>query len=186
MGVSNTYFKRQILSQWTSSDRPEHLFKIRYQELQDACQEYLGWQLLLPLDTDDEYHFKNLRIPATDEQRDFDALVLSLTKILIDSLNERRLNTLISEDQKAELKGSIARLEAVLSSHNVEGAAERIAFLRKLQSLRSSSAAHRKGRNYRKIARDFGVKGQHLRDVFTKIIQQALDVLDYFYLSCAK
>ena len=179
-GVSNTYFKRQILGQWASSDRPEHLFVKRYQDLQDACQEYLGWQLLLPLSTGDEYHFQGLRIPATDEQRDFDALVLSLTKILIDSLNERRLNTLIPEDQKAKLKGSIARLEAVLSAHDVEGAAERIAFLRKLQSLRSSSAAHRKGRNYRKIAKHFGVESQHLRDVFTGIIWQALDVLDYF------
>ena len=179
-GVSNTYFKRQILGQWTSSDRTEHLFRERYQDLQDACKEYLGWQLLLPLDTDDEYHFKNLRIAAANEQSDFDALVLSLTKILIDSLNERRLNTLISEDQKAKLKGSITRLEAVLSAPDVEGAADRIAFLRKLQSLRSSSAAHRKGRNYRKIAKDFGVESQHLRDVFTGIIRKALDVLDYF------
>ena len=179
-GVSKTYFKRQILNQSAESDRPEHLFRERYQKLQDACQEYLGWQLLLPLGTGDEYHFQGLRIPATDEQSDFDALVLSLTKILIDSLNERRLNTLISKDQKAKLKGSIARLEAVLSAHDVEGAAERIAFLRKLQSLRSSSAAHRKGNKYRKIARDFGVESQHLRDVFTGIIWRALDVLDYF------
>ncbi len=179
-GVSKAFFDCGIKGKAAKSDRPEHLFKERYQDLQDACKEYLGWQLLLPLDTADEYHFKNLRVPTTDEQRDFDELVLSLTKILIDSLNERRLNTLISKDQKAKLKGSIARLEAVLSAHDVEGAAERIAFLRKLQSLRSSSAAHRKGRNYRKIAKDFGVESQHLRDVFTGIIWQALDVLDYF------
>ncbi len=179
-GVSRTYFSRQFMGEATESDQPEHLFRARYQKLQDTCKEYLGWQLLLPLDTDDDYHFQGLRIPSTDEQRDFDALILSLTKILIDSLNERRLNTLIPEDQKARLKGSIARLEAVLSAHDVEGVAERIAFLRKLQSLRSSSAAHRKGRNYRKIAKDFGIESQHLRDVFTGIIWQALDVLDYF------
>ncbi len=179
-GVSKAFFDCGIKGEAAKSDRPEHLFRERYQDLQDACQEYLGWQLLLPLSTGDEYHFQGLRIPATDEQRDFDELVLSLTKILIDSLNERRLNTLISKDQKAKLKGSIARLEAVLSSHEVEGATERIAFLRKLQSLRSSSAAHRKGRNYRKIAKDFGVESRRLRDVFTGIIWQALDVLDYF------
>ena len=156
------------------------MFRERYQELQEVCKKSLGWQLLLPLDPGDDYHFQGLRIPATDEQSDFDALVLSLTKILIDSLNERRLNTLIPDEQKAKLKGSIARLEAVLSAHDVEDAVDYIAFLRKLQSLRSSSAAHRKGRNYRKIARDFGVESQHLRDVFTAIIWQALDVLDYF------
>ncbi len=182
-GVSKTYFKRQILAEFTDSDRPEHLFRQRYQDLQKACKECLGWQLLLPLDPGDDYHFQGLRIPATDEQRDFDALVLSLTKILIDSLNERRLNTLIPDDQKAKLKeGSIARLEAVLSSRDVEGAANCVSFLRNLQSLRSSSAAHRKGRPYQKIAKDFGVESQSLRDVFTGILQQALDVLDYFIL----
>ena len=181
-GVSKTYFKRQILAEWTDSDRPEHLFIQRYQDLQEVCKEYLGWQLLLPLETSDEHHFQGLRIPATDEQRDFDALVLSLTKILVDSLNEKRLNTLIPDDQRAELKGSIARLEAALNSCNAEGAADCVSFLRKLQSLRSSSAAHRKGRSSRRIAKDFGVESQSLRDVFTKILWQALDVLTYFTL----
>ena len=91
--VSKTYFKRQILAEFTDSDRPEHLFRQRYQDLQKVCKEYLGWQLLLPLETSDEYHFQGLRIPATDEQRDFE----SLTKIY--SLNEKYLNTLIPDDQ---------------------------------------------------------------------------------------
>jgi len=181
-GVSKTYFKRQILAEFTDSDRPEHLFRQRYQDLQKVCKEYLGWQLLLPLETSDEYHFQCLRIPATDEQRDFDALVLSLTKILIDSLNEKCLNTLLPDNQEADLKGSIARLEAVFSSRDVEGTADCISFLRKLQNLRSSSAAHRKGRSYQKIAKDFGIESHSLRDVFTKILWQALDVLAYFTL----
>ena len=180
--VSTTHFKRQILAECTDSNRPEHLFRQRYQNLQKICKERLGWQLLLPLDAHDDYHFQGLRIPATDEQRDFDELVLSLTKILIDSLNEKRLNTLIPDDQKTELKGSIARLEMVLSSRGAEGVTDCVSFLRKLQSLRSSSAAHRKGRSYRKIAKDFGVESQSLREVFTKILWQALDVLTYFTL----
>ena len=181
-GVSKTYFKRQILAEFTDSDRPEDLFKQRYHDLQEICRERLGWQLLLPLDAGDDYHLQGLRIPADDEQSTFDELVLGLTKILIDSLNEKHLNTLIPDNQKAKLKGSIARLEAVLSSHDIEDAADCISFLRKLQSLRSSSATHRKGRNYQKIAKDFGVENQSLREVFTKILWQALDVLTYFTL----
>ena len=65
--VSETYFKRQILAQFTNPDRPEHLFRNRYRELQAASKEYLGWQLLLQLDPGDEYHFQSLRIPSTDE-----------------------------------------------------------------------------------------------------------------------
>ena len=181
--VSMTYFNRQILAECTDSSRPEHLFRQRYQNLQKICKECLDWQLLLPLDAADDYHFQGLRIPATDEQCDFDALVLSLTKILIDSLNEKRLNTLIPDDQRAKLKGSIgsiARLETVLNSRGAKGVTDCVSFLRKLQSLRSSSAAHRKGRSYQKIAKNFGVESQSLRDVFTKILWQALDVLTYF------
>jgi len=161
-GVSETYFKRQILAQFTDSERPEHLFATQYRRLQEECENCLDWQLLLPLDAGDEYYIKCMRIPATDEQRDFDELVLGLTKLLIDSLNEKELNKLIPEEDLPNIKGSISRLEAVLKANSVEGAGPQIAFLRKLQNLRSSSSAHRKGSNYRKIATDFGVDDESL------------------------
>ena len=136
-----------------------------------------------PLYSDDEHHFQSLRIPATDEQRDFDELVLGLTKILIDSLHVKRLNSLLSnEEREGVSEESIARLEAVLASRNVEGASDHTAFLRKLQSLRSSSSAHRKGSRYKKIAKQFDIEGQNLRDVFAGILCQALAVLNYFIL----
>ena len=181
--MSETFYKRQILALHVDSDRPDLLFKERYDELIEACKEHLGWQLLQPLHSGDQHHLDSLRIPATDEQRDFDELVLSLTKILIDSLHGRRLNSLLSDEQKEGVgEGSIARLEAVLASRNIEGASEHIAFLRKLQSLRSSSSAHRKGSRYRKVAKQFDIESQSLRDVFEGILWQALDVLNYFIL----
>ena len=187
-GVSETYFRRQILAQFTNSNQPEHLFRQRYRELQEACKEYLGWQLLLQLSLSDEHHLKGLRIPSTDEQRDFDELVLSLTKILIDSLNQKELKKLISleqeenlsPDQQEILKGSIGCLEIALSCCGVEDASEHITFLRKLQKLRSAGSAHRKGSNYQKIAKDFGLESQSLRTVFAGILSKALEVLDYF------
>ena len=178
--MSKTFLKRQILSHPTSSDRPEHLFRKRYDNLQEMCRENLGWQLLQPLGSDDQHHLQSLHIPATDEQRDFDELVLSLTKILIDSLHVKRLNSLLSDEQKEGVgEGGIARLEAVLASRNVEGAAKHIAFLRNLQSLRSSSSAHRKGRKYAKIAEQFDIESQNLQDVFAGFLWQALDFLDF-------
>ena len=178
--MSETFLRRQILAQPMDSERPEHLFKERYQELKEASQNHLGWQILQPLHPDDEHHFQALRIPATDEQQDFDNLVLSLTKILIDSLHVKRLNSLLSDEKKEGLEeGSIARLEAVLDSHNVEGASDHIAFLRKLYSLRSSSSAHRKGSKYKKIAKQFGIESQNLRDVFAGILWQALNFLKF-------
>ena len=179
-GMSKTFFKRQILAEFTDSDRPEHLFKQLYFNLIKACDEHLGWQLLLPLTEDDEHHFLCMRIPATDEQRDFDELVMGLTKILIDSLNEKQLNKLISKEQRVELRGSIARLEAALNNCEVSSVVNHISFLRKLQNLRSSSAAHRKGSNYRRIASEFNIESESLRSVFSGILHEALSVLEFF------
>lgn len=179
-GVSKTYFRRQILAQATNSDRPEHIFQNRYLKLNKTCEERLGWYLLLPLGPGDQHHFQCVRVPFSDEQRDFDDLVGGLAKILIDSLNEKELNRLIPSEKQADLKGSIARLEAAFAAQGVTGAEDHIAFLRKLQNLRSSGSAHRKGNNYNKIATEFNVDSQNLRSVLLDILQQAIGVLDYF------
>ena len=178
-GVSETYFRRQIDVQFTDSYRPEHIFQKLYSKLEKVCQERLGWSLLLSLQPDDTYHLQNIRVPANDEQRDFDELVLGLTKTLIDSLNEKRLNALILPQQRKSLTGSISLLEAALATCGVDDASEHLAFLRKLQKLRSAGSAHRKGDKYDKIAKEFGVDSQDLRTVFTGILQKALVCLDY-------
>lgn len=183
-GVSKTYFARQIEAQFANSDRPEHVFKQRYDDLQKVSQTHLGWQWLLPLHTADAHHRQSLRIPASDEQRDFDGMVLSLTKMLIDSLNEKSLRKLTPCEKQEEFKdkSGITLLEAALNLNNLEGADIHIDFLRKLQNLRSSGSAHRKGRNYTKIAEHFRVENQSLRRVFANILNSASDTLDYFII----
>ena len=137
--------------------KPEHIFRQLYDELHEASQAQLGWQWLLPLCPADFHHLQSLRIFATDEQQDFDSLVLSLTKILIDSLNEKSLIKLIpfEKQEKYKNKRGIALLEAALHLNNLGGSGIHIDFLRKLQKLRSSGSAHGKGRTYLKIAEHF-------------------------------
>ncbi len=178
-GVSETFFRRQMLAQFADSDRPEHLFQQRYRELAETCENHVGWSLLLPMTHEDEHHLKGLRVPASDEQKDFDELVQSLTKVLIDSLNEKSLNSLIDVGQQPGIKGSISRLEAAFIAQGVTGYESHIAFLRKLQNLRSAGAAHRKGSNYRKIAADFEVDSKNLRDVFSGIFGMAIACLEF-------
>lgn len=178
-GVSETYFQRQILALFTSSERTEDLFESKYKKLQSVCDEHLGWQLLLSLDADDMHHFNCLRVPVTNEQRDFDAVVLSLTKILIDSFNERKLSGYIDPNQKNSVKGSIGRLEKVFQITDLKDFGVHISFLRSLQNLRSSSSAHRKGSGYKKIARQFGVDENDLKSIFSGILVNASVLLDF-------
>ena len=178
-GMSKTFIRRQIDAEFTDSDRPEHVFKELYKDLQKVCGKVLGWQLLLQLSSEDQHYFQCIRIPATDEQRDFDNLVGSLSKILIDSLNEKALNGLIPAEERKNLKGSISRLEATFAARGICRGDEHIKFLRNLQDLRSSGSAHRKGSNYRKIAAEFGVNSQNLRDVFSGMLHKGVEFLEY-------
>lgn len=177
-GYSEVAIRRNFLVQWADSDRPEHAFQEKYRELTRTCQENLGWQLLLPLKEGDEYHLQNIRVPANNEQQDFDGLVLGLAKILADSINVQDLKTLVPQYQ-GDGK-SIALLNAVLEAFGEDGvASDHIDFLRNLQSLRSSGAAHRKGTNYGKVAERFGLGSHDLRTVFANILWKAVALLEY-------
>ena len=177
--VSDVYYRRQILAEFTDSNQPDHIFKGLYIALNDACNKKLTWQLLLPLSQEDLHHLSLIRIPATEEQSDFDELILALTKILVDSLNEKQLNKLIPAEDRPNVKGSIGRLEKVLQVLNINDHEEHIGFLRKLQNLRSSGAAHRKGSGYQKIANDFGVTSSSLITVFEEILRKANGLLEF-------
>jgi hypothetical protein len=178
-GMSKMFVGRQLFCQSMDSERPEHAFQRYYDRLCVACDEVLGWRLLLPLVQEDAHCLQAIRIPPSNEQKDFDDLVLALTKVLIDSLNEKALNSLLEIEEREKLKGGIARLEALLVARGISAYEEHIEFLRNLQDLRSSGAAHRKGENYRKIAVEFGVDSRSLQTVFRGILRRALEVLDY-------
>ena len=179
-GVSKTYFQRQLMAAPVDSNRSEHRFRHKYEDLSRVSRENLGWDILLPLNDAERYLLQDVRVPVTDEQRDFDGLVLGLAKILVDSLNVKELRRLQNDDQLESVRKSIDVLEAVTSERGFHQADRHISFLRNVQSLRSSSAAHRKGSKYRKIAKKFGIEHHSsLRNVFAGILVQSIGFLDF-------
>jgi hypothetical protein len=178
-GISAVFSRRQLLAEFADSDRAEHQFKHRYRKLAEDSPKKLGWPLFLPLSEQDSHYFDSLRVPTKEEQKDFDEVVLALTKLLVDSLNEKELRSLIPEAQGGETVEGISRLEIVLVSRNVEGSKEQIAFLRSLQNLRSSGTAHRKGKKYRKVAAQFEIDSRSLLVVFEGILQRGVEFLEF-------
>jgi Cft2 family RNA processing exonuclease len=153
------------------------------QVFQEEWKKKFNWELFKPLPKEDVHHFKTLRIPLTNEQKEFDEQVLSLTKILIDSLNEKELKKRI-KITKENTKG-IDKLESFLNSEHVrfKGMLE---FLRDLQELRSAGVAHIKGKKYNKIKKAFLIGEKNLSDVFDNILVKAIQTLNslesYFQL----
>lgn len=185
-GLSDTYCKRFAQGIPAESNQLEHLFRLRYFQLNQWCDVALGSQLLLPLVTDDTYRLRRMRIPSSENQGDFDDMAGDLVVVLIDSLNQECLRKLLPPAKQAELEEaeakSITYLQAVLchyNGENVENAKEHIKFLRKLQGLRSTGISHRKGKKYLKSFKCFELD-QGLQKGFTRILRRATEVLECF------
>lgn len=179
-GPSETFFRRQILAQFADSDRAEHNFVHAYESLNDASSKTGAFRFLVPLAAEDEHHLISLRIPATDEQKEFDELILSLTKVLIDYLNEKDLRKLLNPDNTERLEpGSINLLERVFIDQQIDGSKEHIAFLRQLQELRSKGSAHRKGKEYKKLVGALKADKRSLRALVEGLLRDGTNFVEY-------
>ena len=81
----------------------------------------MGWPLFLELDKQDLYNFEGLRIPINNSIVEMDMLVLSLVKVVLDSLNEKEIVAQLTGTYE-KLTGSISKLyKSCLSSSKNSG-----------------------------------------------------------------
>ena len=175
--ISRVMFKRSFLGEITEPEKNDLLFKNKFQSFQKKWFKKFGWYLLKPLVKDDEHFYQSLRIPLTNDQHEFDQQVLALTKILIDSLNEKELKKSIT---KIPLKPEgITKFEEFLKLNKLTDFIDHISFLRNLQYLRSSGVGHRKGKKYKRISLVFHIGKRNLIDIFDDILKSSILLLNY-------
>lgn len=158
---SNTTSKRWFDAIPTDcSDAPDLLFKALYIKANNAWKKKYGWPLFKELADDDKYHFEALHLMGQDDdQKDFDGQIQSITKLVIDSLNEKQLvkaidgtcpeviqfltEKKVTDLNPTTIQGGISRFECFLIS---EGKLNNdfVKLLREIQELRSCTVAHRK------------------------------------------
>lgn len=177
--ISQTNFRRSFLAEFVDPKRPDLMFKHEYVRFQRDFREAHGWDFFKPLHADDHHFFTGLRLPLKDSQSEFDAQLLALTKIIVDSINEEEIaNGLktVSKDDKG-----ITKLEKFFSEHGFMTAdyTHLVKFLRVLQDLRSKSVAHRKGSNYEKLVEDLQLADKGQQRVFGALLSAAIDFLAY-------
>ena len=175
--ISKTNFKRAFMAEFTDPARPDLVFKQVYMQFSRDFRETKGWNFFLPLHPDDQHFFTGLHLLSKDTQAEFDSQLLALTKVLVDSLNEKEvtkgLSTLTSDDK------GITKLEKFFSEHGFTGFEPHIRFLRVLQDLRSRSAAHRKGSNYNKLIADLQIADEGQQRVFAVLLASAIEFIRY-------
>ena len=175
-GVSQVSFQRDFCNIFTESNMEDHKFQVLYGSLIKQWNTKYGWDLYLPLSVEDQYNLTQIRIPLGESQPEFDQLVLSLVKVLIDSLNEKQL--IVLGDVQTDIKG-ISKLERWIQSNEAVGYENHIKFLRDLQKLRSTGSGHRKGKEYSKISNTFGLSEKSKIDVFEEVLRKSNDFLKY-------
>jgi hypothetical protein len=173
--ISEVSHKRGVMAEFADPTEKHLLFKQEFKEFQRRWESAFGWCFFLPLSNDDSHFFAALRIPLTGDQAEFDAQILALAKILVDSLNEEEL----SRNASREAQGSISILEAFFDARGVANWKSHIDFLRDLQALRSSGSAHRKGSRYKKVAAVWGIGQRDLREICTAIFGSAIQLIHF-------
>lgn len=139
---------------------PDLLFKQLYVQANKKWAKKYGWLLFKELAVDDQYHFQTLHLMGQDDdQKEFDGLIQSITKLVIDSLNEKELVKAINctkpdveqlltvkkvkELKPSNIQGGITKFEYFLISEGLLNS-DFVKLLREIQELRSCTVAHRK------------------------------------------
>lgn len=179
--LSLSKFRRDLLVEFAEPDSVDLIFRNEYIRTNSIFEKETGWKLFINLDVNDSYNFNGLRIPTNNSQSQFDMLVLSLVKTLIDSINEKALREQLAKKDvdTSAIKGSIMLLEKWFEMYEFSQFESHIKFLRALQELRSSGTGHRKGRGYKKISNIFELHDNNFSKVFAEILMSSIGFLKY-------
>ena len=160
---SRTVMKRSFLALPTDPEAPDLRFKSAYGRFNAKWHERFGWALFKQPEPDDAHILQRLRIPLNDSQPEFEDQVMGLAKVSVDALNERALQEQLPAKAKDE-KG-ISKLERWMLQEQYPSVDRDIAFLRRLQRLRSKLTAHRKGSDYAQVLADEDVNPDPIQEV---------------------
>ncbi|OGU33508.1 MAG: hypothetical protein A2068_14985 [Ignavibacteria bacterium GWB2_35_6b] len=173
-GISHTSFERNIEAKFSDPELPDLYFKMKLNLFTEKWRSKFGWDLFKPLAKEDMHYLESLHIPSADNQKEFDEQILSITKIMIDSLNEKKLINEMNNQAK-DFK-SIDKLNAFLENKNIT-IPPMIKFFRNLQTLRSTSVAHRKStknRDYKKALEYFKLNDKGFDEIFSNILIKSI------------
>ncbi len=174
-GVSETSFRRSFLAQFADAQSPDLTFRRAYRDIARDWEEAHGWPLFLSPSAGDAHLLDTVRVPVTNSQAELDEQIGHLTKLLVDSLNERELAA--RSGPLAEGIKGIGKLAGFLEATQFQERQSVVQLLRDLQTLRSTGSAHRKGSGYERIIAKLGVDATRKPDAVRRLLEEATGVL---------
>jgi len=182
--LSETTIQRSFEAEPADPKSPDLVFKEKLIVFQEEWEARFGWQLIRPLRHDDAHTLSKLRVPLTKSVVEFEDQILGLTKLVVDSLNNREIVRVLGVALPDE-KG-ISKLERFLSAKAYPFMRRDIDLLRLLQEARSSGSAHRKSDGFKKVSVKLGLGTQTPPEVFVGLLRRVIEMfegLKEFFLS---
>jgi hypothetical protein len=172
--MSDTNFKRAFLAQATEPQAVDLRFRRLYRKANDAWVTSHGWSLFREPKESDVYILQQLRLPLNDSSTEFEEAVTLLAKLMSDAINEKAVQETL-ENKVANEKG-ISKLKRHLEGVGYPHAERDIAYLRRVQELRSKVTAHLKGSDYEKaLTKNVGdLRG---KDAISELLEQGITFL---------
>lgn len=185
MNISATYYKTMIEGSWAEHpETPDLFFKHKYEQFNKNWETKFGWKFYKPLSKEDEYIFKALHIPTSNNVKAFCEQMLSLVKLTIDRLNESGLEKYIVIEKGDR---GITKFDKFLKVHNRE-IPDLITFLRNLWDLRSGLLSHsfsNTNKDCKKAMKYFEIREDNYTEVAKEIFIKSiytLNTLEKIYL----
>jgi len=183
--IAWTDYERNINGKFTDPEHPELFFKYKFNQFQEAWEKKFGWYLFMPLSFDDEHYLKSLHVCTTDDKKEFDDQIFALNKLLIESLNVKKLKQGLKLEKKKPSKLDIFN-ECLKSKHIYLEAM--FVFLINLKAIKNA-ISHRKSKkdkDYEAAKEYFGInKKENIKiseDIFIKCIWMLNSLINNFEL----
>lgn len=188
--ITKHRWKTDFLAEFAEPENdPIYYFHKAFDNIQQISKEKLKDALFLPLNKSEKYLYNNIRIPLTDEWKEFNEIILDLSKIIVDSINVPLLESLTERKiDKKEINGSIDLLKVFLERNiSKENVTIFLDPFRKMQNFRSCSGAHRKGEKFEKLLKRFNCFNKRPQEIVKDVIvdiTRTLDAISHMIISC--
>lgn len=140
-----------------------------FNNFQEMFERRFGFRLFKPLSEGDAYKEDSIRVPLNDEMGEFEGQIQYLAILLPDSIDGEQLLKIVNVERKGSKEpGSIEILEVFLKHKSLP--VDIISRLRRIQNLRSSGVAHRKGSKYAKHVSDYNLDKTSKKEFIRKLI----------------
>ena len=180
-GWSETAWTRWFAACPANPESPDLRFKLAYDQFKRYWRAQVGWDLFKDLIADDLHAIQGLRIPVDNNEAEFENQLIYLSKLLIESLDQRSIQQQLYE-RVPEEKG-IDKLERWMQSEGYPHADRDVTFLRRLQTLRNKLVAHRKGSDYTKTLQRLNVdsdRGSEVASICSNAAEMLRDLAQHF------